>query len=231
MNKKYDFCVIITTYNRPKMLLELLTKIENEKKHFEILVLIFDDCSTEKYELPRTNIKKITMSSNMGKKKFWKIIDTSFKTIKNIKSKYFIYLQDDVSIIENFFSNLVNQYEEINDDKKITLSFLTDQRITKPNWTKINPINIGNVVKTQWVELHFICEKKFFEHLDYKLEPIPLSRWENNPNLSSGVGCQLSNRLNKKGLGMYHTKKTLVTHGDHESYMNKHERKINKLIS
>jgi hypothetical protein len=86
------------------------------------------------------------------------------------------------------------------------------------------------VIKTQWVELHFICEKKFFDTLNYMVEPIPQSRWDRNPNLSSGVGWQLSNRLHNLGKGMYHTKLTMVSHGDHESQMNKLERKKNKLI-
>ena len=66
--------------------------------------------------------------------------------------------------------------------------------------------------------------------LNYNIEEISKTRWVGNPNLSSGVGWQLSNRLHNLGKGMYHTKVTMVTHGNHESQMNKLERNKNKLI-
>ena len=75
----------------------------------------------------------------------------------------------------------------------------------------------------------FYCKKNFFETLEFKIQPISPNRWKGNPNLSSGVGQQISTRLNKLGLGMYHTKKSLVIHGDHESKMNYHERKVTSL--
>jgi hypothetical protein len=65
---------------------------------------------------------------------------------------------------------------------------------------------LGDIIKTQWVELHFICEKPFLETLEYKIEPIPTNRWDNDPNLSSGVGWQITNRLFDNGLNMYHPK-------------------------
>jgi len=62
------------------------------------------------------------------------------------------------------------------------------------------------------------------------MEPIKPTRWDTNPLLSSGVGWQMSLRLHNKGYGMYHTKESFVSHGDHESKMNKQERVKNKLI-
>jgi glycosyltransferase involved in cell wall biosynthesis len=67
--------------------------------------------------------------------------------------------------------------------------------------------------------------------LDYKIYDIPLSRWSKNPNLSSGVGHQITDRLNKKKFFLYHTKKSMVIHGDHESKMNYTERLKTKLVT
>jgi glycosyltransferase involved in cell wall biosynthesis len=226
---EFDFCILITTHNRPNMLSELIDQIKIQKNDYKIKIIVIDDGSNEIYNLP-TDIKYIKYYPNMGKKRFWKVIDSSFKYIKNIKSKYYLYLQDDVKIIDNFFNGLVNKYENIDDENKICLSFLTDHRVNSSNWTNYTPIERGEVIKTQWVELHFICEKKFFECLNYSIEPIPLTRWDGNPNLSSGVGWQLSVRLHNLGKSMYHSKNTFVTHGNHESQMNKLERKKNKLI-
>jgi hypothetical protein len=67
--------------------------------------------------------------------------------------------------------------------------------------------------------------------LNYKLEEIPKTRWVGNPNLSSGVGQQITDRLNKLKYGMFHTKSSMVIHGGHESKMNKAERLKTKLIT
>jgi hypothetical protein len=230
MNEIFDYCIVITTFDRPKMLEKSIEQLNVQQNNFKIKILIFDDGSTEKYEL-NPNLKYFKFFPNRGKKKFWKTIDTVFKVVQKIESKYYIFLQDDVEIKKNLFIDLKNRFEGIDDVDKICLSFLTDQRTKSPNWTNYEPIMMDEIIKTQWTELHFICQKKFFEVLDYKLNPIPMSRWDKNPNLSSGVGWQLSNRLNKMGYTMYHTKETFVNHGNHESKMNKTERMNNKLVT
>jgi hypothetical protein len=162
---------------------------------------------------------------------FWEIIDLSFKVCKKIDSKYFVYLQDDLKLCDNFFNELKNKYENIKDDKKISLEFRTDNRTERPNWNNFEPQIVGDYIHSNWVELDFICEKKFFDVLEYKINEISKNRWDNNPNLSSGVGQQLTQRLLNLGFNMYHTKKSFVEHGDHQSKMNEEERKITKLIS
>ena len=122
-------------------------------------------------------------------------------------------------------------YESINFSDKICLSILTDGRVNKTNWTDFKTIDHGEYYKTQWNDLCFISEKTFFFELDFKIDEIPLSRWKNNPNLSSGVGSQISLKLHNKGKSMYHTKLTLVLHGNHESKMNYEERKLNNIIT
>jgi glycosyltransferase involved in cell wall biosynthesis len=231
MNEIFDFCIVITTYNRVEPLFNLLNQIENQKKNYKIKLFIFDDNSDEKYDVSKFNATKINIFPNRGKRNFWLTIDQSFKTIKNIDSRYYLYLQDDLILTENFFEKVVYMYENLKDEKKICLEFRTDDRTTRTNWSKINPTIMGDYIKTQWVELDFICEKKFFEVLNYKMDPIPKDRWDKDPNLSSGVGYQLTIRLLEMGYNLFHTKNTLVTHGKYESIMNINERKKNKLVT
>jgi hypothetical protein len=231
MKENFDFCVFITTYNRPKLLNNLLEQIETSKKNFRVKVLVFDDCSFEKIDISKFDVKYIKFFPNYGKKNFWKIINIIFKFAKNINSKYFVFLQDDLKLCDNFFNVLKNNYENLKDDKKISLEFRTDNRTERPNWTDFEPQIIGDYIHSNWIELDFICEKKFFDVLEYKINEISKNRWDKNPNLSSGVGQQLTQRLNTLGLNMYHTKKSLVEHNENLSMMNFEERKINKLIS
>lgn len=226
---KYDFCIIITTYNRNDMLYKLLNDIEKNKKNYNIFVLIFDDAGNQKIEKIKDYHKVISFFPNNGKKKYYNIINATFSTIKNLSSEYFIYLPDDVSLVNNFFDESKRIYESINDKNKICLSILTDDRVNRTNWTNFKTIDYGEYYKTQWNDLCFISKINFFESLDFKIDIINPNRWKQNPNLSSGVGQQISTKLNNLNFGMYHTKKSLVVHGDHESKMNYNERKVTSL--
>lgn len=225
----YDFCIVITTYNRANMLHSLLNQIENLKNHYKILVLIFDDAGTQKIETNKSYQKKISLYPNNGKRKYYNIINSTFSTLKGIQSEYYIYLPDDVLLVDNFFDETKRIYETINFSDKICLSILTDGRINRTNWTNFKSVDYGEYYKTQWNDLCFIAKRNFFEKLNFNIQPISPNRWRTDSNLSSGVGQQISLRLNNLGLGMYHTKKSLVIHGDHESKMNYHERKVTSL--
>ena len=228
-NQTFDFFIVITTYNRPEMLKKLLDEIESKKKDYKIFVTIFDDGGEQKIDINKNYHKKINLYPNNGKKKYYRTINSTFSFLKNVQSKYFIYLPDDVELVDNFFDEAKRIYEAINFKDKICLSILTDGRVNRTNWTNFKTKDFGEYYKTQWNDLCFICEKKFFEKLDYQIFAISPKRWNGNPNLSSGVGQQISTRLMNLNLGMYHTKKSLVIHGDHESKMNFHERQITSI--
>lgn len=227
----YDFCVIINSYNRPEMLTKLVNDINKNQKGYKIIIGIFDDCSTDKIKFNQPNIKQFGMFPNMGKRKYYITYNATFSFVKSVNSKYYIYLPDDISLVENFFDESKRIYESITSTKKICLSILTDERVNRSNWGYRNPKDFGEFLQTQWNDLCFICEKKFFETLGYKINVIDENRWIKNPNISSGVGHQITQRLNTAGKFLYHTKKSLVYHGDHESKMNKTERQKTKLIT
>ena len=231
MDNIYDFCVIITTYNRPNMLYSLIENLFKEKGSYKIHIAVFNDGSSEKYDLTNYDVKHIRMYPNMGKQKYYVTFNSTFSYVKRINSKYFIYLPDDVGLVDDFFNKVKDKYELIPDQNKICLSILTDDRVKRKSWSNVLSQDFGDYYKTQWNDLCFISEKKFFEVLNYKLEEIPKTRWVGNPNLSSGVGQQITDRLNKHNYGMFHTKSSMVIHGDHESKMNKTERLKTKLIT
>lgn len=231
----YDYCININSYNRVKMLSGLIEQINLNNKH-SILINVFDDCSDNKdlfIEMASRfdNIVLYRFSENHGKNSYWKIYDTIFKICKNINAKYFIFLPDDVQLKNNFFKRTTDLYESINDNNKICMSLLIDElRKWKPCWTNFTPVQVGSVYKTQWNDLCFISEKSLIEKLDFRVHDIPDTRFKKR-NISSGVGQQISQRLHNIGLSMYHSKYSLVIHGDHESQMNKEERKKHKLIA
>lgn len=228
---EYDFCVIITTFNREQMLKLLLNDILSEKK-YKILITIFDDGSESYYDLKNYDVKYIKYVKNNGLKNVWKIITDTFKYCKNIKSKYYVYLQDDLRLKPNFFDRCVEIFESIPDNKKISLeTLIIESQRGNTKWTNFKPIEFDDYYKSQWVELVFICVYKFFQSLNFEVYPIPISRWDTNPNLSCGVGDQISHRLLNMGYNMYQVKDTLTTHGDHESTFYSEHRQNEKLIA
>ncbi|QNH57865.1 hypothetical protein, partial [Limnospira indica] len=66
------------------------------------------------------------------------------------------------------------------------------------------------VFKTQWVDMLMLFERSFLEALDYRIQPISLSRWSKDPNLSSGVGQQISQKLHSLGFSLYQVSEYLI---------------------
>lgn len=230
-NEKYDFSIIITTYEREEMLKKLLDDIF-EYKNYKILVTIFDDGSRSSYNLDGYDVKYIKFLKNNGLKNVWNMISQTFKYCKYINSDYFIYLQDDLRLKDNFFEECVRIFEKIDDKNKISLgTLMIESQKDQPKWTGINPIKFDEYYLTQWCELVFICKYDFFNALDFKINEIDPTRWDINPYLSCGVGEQISKRFLDKGLNMYHVIDSLTTHGDHESKYLPDLRKIEKLIA
>ena len=232
-NYDYDFCVVITTYNRPEMLRLLLDDIAENSFGKRILVTIFDDGSNNDYAyLDEYDIKYVKYVKNNGKFNYWKMVGDTFKYCGEIRSKYYIYLPDDIRLKNDFFEDSVRIFEKIEDDDKICLNLLMDEtRRGRPNWTGFDPIEYDEYYKTQWNDMCFISNIEFFETLNFEMLPIDKSRWSRNKELGSGVGQQMSIRLLGSGKNMYHVISSMVTHDDHDSVMNFDDRKKNKLIA
>ena len=241
MNKK--ICVWINTYDRPDELDALLSDIVRDKEDFKIKVFIFNDCSKKDYT---GVIKKYEQAldmfytretSNHGKKKYWKLCSKAIRKICSGDEKfdYFIKVDDDGRLVDRFIRKVINVWESIKDNKKLTLNFRVDSREGKKVWTNFKPrLMKGNkypIYLSQWVDMDFICEKEMFARLGYRLRSQPERRWAYNPSRSSGTGEDISQRLVSSGFRLYMTTETLVIHDDHESIMNPEERKKNPLLT
>jgi hypothetical protein len=69
-----------------------------------------------------------------------------------------------------------------------------------------------------------MCQRRFFELLEWQVNPISSRRWKQEPTASTGVGMQLSTRLLKKGCKMYQVSESLLVHSGAPSKMNPNER-------
>lgn len=214
----------ITSYNRPKMLANLIEQV----KDYDIKV--WDDNSNFKIEYIWKWDNKITFyhfQENHGKKKAWQKFRHIFKNYST-GYDYYIFLPDDFELCEDFVLKVIDLWCSIEDENKVCMSFADIKRTKQPNWTEFKAVDCGNVIQTQWMDLAFICEERFFDLVE--VGEVCDSRWKIDPLLGSGVGSKISNHFHKLGLGMYNTKENLLVHlGNKKSLMNPKERKRNKI--
>jgi glycosyltransferase involved in cell wall biosynthesis len=235
--------IFITTYNRPNLLLSLLKDIYREARGFDLNLLIIDDHSSEDYiavkyylqERFAGRYKFIENPVNHGKQFYWKTITNGFQYMASVDFEYFILLQDDLRLMASFFKKAISAFDSILDDQKACLSIRTElSRVMTPCWTNYVPhyVNFPGIecIRTGWVDMLFISDKRFFTILNYQIFPID-NRWSSNKNLSSGVGMQISRRLISQGHSIYALKRSLVIHDHHPSLMHPLLRQDTKLIT
>ena len=220
MDKKILF--IITSYKRVEMLKSLLIQLKGKGD-----IIVFDDNSD--FSIEGNGIEFYKFKKNYGKKLAWLKFQKIFKKVKRLKKyDYYFMLPDDVKLCEDFVNKSIELWEGIEDSKKVSLSFSNPARCKAPQFTFIQPKIVGDVILTGWLDMMFLCTKELFNKID--ITEIPLSRWEENELLGSGVGSQISNKLVDAGFTLYNTKDKLINHlGNNDSKMNPVERVSNPL--
>lgn len=187
-NMKNNILFVITTYNRPETLIYILDILYNLGD-----IIIFNDGSNLEYHgIERFNgLIYVKSNINHGKSCYYNVINHVFSTIKGLKKyDYYMFLPDDFDPVDGFLEKSIEIWKSIQDNKKICLNLYQDKgRFMTGSWTGFDPVIYDAYLKTQWVDMCFLCEYKFFEVLDWKVEQ-PSSRV-----LSSGVGKNISIRL------------------------------------
>ena len=222
--------VAITSYNRQQSLFNLVSHIMDESCNVDFVV--FDDCSD--FEGVNTHIFKFIKSpEHRGKAGYWKTWQDIFNYCKSVQDKYshFIFLPDDVEPCQNFIEKAVAAFDSI------------------PNCTSLSPLRTNYSIyqgKSRWggrtveqqgdfIQSHFfdgcaVVNHRFFEALNWYMMPIVAS---DDPYKSSGVGMQITKRLQEKGDRMFHVSRTMLTlvNDPTESIMNELERKRHPMVA
>jgi FkbM family methyltransferase len=203
--EEIDFHIVVTTYNRPQELRCFLTSLMADAGERTVLCRVYNDGSTLPYAdrpegTENFRIKYIDVGARHGKERYWQLINRTFDAVRATAARFYLQLPDDVEVQPGFFDHAERSYDAIADPAKIAMNlYLDHSRIGKACWTKHLPricrFGETTVFKTGWIDMIFLAERRFFEQLDYKIQPIPLARWRRNPRLSSGVGMQISQRL------------------------------------
>jgi hypothetical protein len=217
--------VVIHTYQRPKQLVGLLTDLKREARGWDVSIRVYDDASTADYGEVRQLLEDSDdtyhrASSNHGLHNHWQWFNRALQDLKSEDADFYLFVQDDMRLCNRFFERLLSVWMSIPDPNKAALNPLVDRaRVHSPCWTGVLPQAVGDAELTGWVDGAFLCERRLLEELNFAISPIPLSRWQKNPLLSSGVGQDISTRLQSRGLGLYRAKESLVAHVSEESCM------------
>lgn len=224
--------VAITSYNRQDELINLCASLQDEE-HQSIIpdIAVFDDCTPSLTIFRGPGIKLIQSAEHRGKAGFWMTYNDMMAYIRERQDQYnyFIILPDDVIPCQEFVKECIAAYHNAGDP--ICLSPLLTNRSLAPGisrWGNMSIHCMGDYYVTNYFDCCTVCRKDFFEALDWKLLPILPS---SNPLRSSGVGRQITTKLQAQGKRMCHVGRTLLTIVGEGSQMNPEERKRHPMVA
>jgi hypothetical protein len=212
--------IIIFSYERKQMLLNLMDEIEAATDH-DISYTIIDDGSSFVLD------KNFHQFNHGGKQKFWRMWDYALRMLKNDKSDIFLFMPSDVSKV-NF--NRIKQAHLQHGNHAYAYNLINDGRTNC--WNMIQPVQVDeHTMKVGFTDCGFFCNKQLLNRIGYYVNEINQRRFEHNEAISSGVGQNLTFRMLRTNCNMFTPTKSLVHHGDHESLMHPEHRKKIPLIS
>lgn len=190
----YDFIIGISTYNRFDHIVNLIAQIENQFKltTYSYKIIVMNDHSSDsRYDTHFLNNKQYVYLKNhvnFKKENYWQTINKLFSSVKTFDYKYFIQLDDDYKLCDNFFDTIIEEFKN-SSPKTVAISLgLVAEEIKsgRGRWGYKNFLDGGGAYKKAALEL-----------LNYNILPIPKTRFRVNHKISSGVWTQVTKRLNK----------------------------------
>jgi len=191
-----DIIFLITTYNRQESCQRLVDLLQGIG---DILVLN-DGCD---YEIK--GCRQVFQKQHYGRLHYFATVNNLFSL--RGRHSYYIMLPDDFLMDKEQVEEAIRLWQTIVDGRKICLNLFAD-RMGMSCWTGFKPIIRYDLWLTQWVDMCFLCQERFFTELGIINE----SRFRGGLNKkSSGVGSYISSRFYHKRLNLYQVRKSLVT--------------------
>ena len=211
-DKKYVY--IIPSYERFDKAIELIEDIMKVDPKCSVF-LINDGSNDVSYDLLKNYDSRLVYlknENNLGKKGYWKTVNTLFKEISNYEFTYCVMLNDDLTLTYDFKIIL-----DINSTKKKILRLFTPTTLlNKQNWGFEN-----------WIDGIFCVPNFFLKLINYTIDEIEVS---DNILISSGVGRQLTKKLNKFKIKVDFVGSIVEHNGNEDSKMHPILRKKEPLI-
>jgi hypothetical protein len=214
-----NILTLISNYQRKDMLQNLIKECDDNNIDYYII----DDCSDYKLDfIPKDKYK--VNEYNRNKKEYYKTFNELMDYALNSKYDYFIFSPNDFSQYDfDRINTIIDDYNT----KPFIFNLINDGR-TKC-WTNKNMLKINDDLnKIYWTDCGLVTNRITLELLKDLHVP---HHWFKRPNMSSGVGYELTKRINMHSIPTFMPTKSLAFHGDHPSMMHQTERLKNPLIS
>ena len=221
--------ISIFSYQRKEELESLIREIKSFK--YDITYSIFDDKSD--YVLEDENFYQF--EEHKGRQLFCQIYDTALRSCENINADIFIFMPSDFSLID--IERIINYDKKYNHIKNNIIkqsycyNLIRDSRLNCWNMQKMKQIDEFSF-QSWFCDGGFFSNKLLLDQIGYYMPTINQQRFKANPNISSGIGQYLTQRINNKKIKCYHPIKSLCFHdGTKPSTMHPAERLNNPLAS
>jgi hypothetical protein len=214
-----NIIIVIYTYKRPHFLNNLLYMIYNNiiPESIKLTIKIYDDGTPYSYPLNThgMNVNYHKFKNNHGKQNWYKFINFIYNDMKSEVFDYVIFFTDDIIINYNFVETALKYYDSIKDPLKVTMTLSNDRECS---WTNFKQQKHNDYVNLcQWTEMNFVCDKQFFEALNYSLTNFETTKLMS----SSGVPGFISKSLFDLKYNMYVPRQSLILVADiNSSIMN-----------
>jgi hypothetical protein len=218
----------IFTCNRPAKVAALVTATREAWPDSRIVVI--DDATTDLPKLPEAD-RVLSNRERGGKQRFWRQWQQAFGDACLNDADIYLFMPDDDADVN--YSEIARLGQLLNGTGYI-FGTRNDGRIREWGshpWHRAELEDGTPVFRSYFNDCALFCDAVALDLLNYEIHPIPPSRWANNPNISSGVGQQLTNRINQLGITCYHPITSLCHHVYDVSVMHPDERKKNPLTT
>lgn len=217
------------------MLVSLLDEISlfrlNNPKH-EIEVDVYDDCSGFKESFIEGIVRDYDVlfhqtHQNYGKQHHYILWNEDLFNLHRDSADLCIFIPSDLQKVD--FDRIVSTHIKFGGENYV-VNLVNDGRTM--SWNKLSPQRYNkDFMRIFFVDCIFFTNRETLDLLNYQIHDIHPSRFKKSPLVSSGVGQQLTARLNALKVPIYTPYNSIAYHGEHESTMHKELRKIQPLVS
>lgn len=209
--------VTIFNYEREDMLDNLIKEISEQNN---ITYNIIDDGSS----YTKDNMIKF---EHTGKKGFWNKWDYALQQCSLMTdTDIFLFIPNDYSQLD--FES-IRRLGMQNINNLYLINTVNDGRTSCWDIRENRKYN-EELMRSYFTDCSFFTNYKTLQKFGFHIEPIHESRFT-RPDISSGVGQQLTDRFNKLKVNMYTPHYSFAFHGDHPSTMHPQERTKRPLIT
>ena len=216
-SKQNKYLIAVSSFNRFEMVKGIYDAL-NCYENVEFAIL--NDKSTKgnyAWFKDKPKVTYLENEVNYGKKRYWASMNKLFNVFKNNNCNYLVQMDDDFYTHKDFIKLLDLEVSKFKGD--VIVKYIHDASKGEYRWGS-----------KYWIDGGACYPRDFMQKINYQIDPIPMSRWQADPKLSSGVWSQVSKKIIDLNYITYETEFSLVKHlGTEESMMNPEIRKKNKL--